>query len=122
MKEELTVIVGGDMDADERELFDNPDKGMKQPRNVLYVNSFEQFERILSGKKLDLLRYLIKIQEKKEKKSVSKIAEALHRQQEAISRDLHSLHGLKIIQLTRDGQNVFASTSFQRIVVQTAKK
>jgi predicted transcriptional regulator len=121
MKEKLTVIVGGDMDADERELLENPEKGMKQPRNVLYVNSFEQMERILSTKKLDLLRYLIRIGQTKKKKSVSTIAEELNRKQEAISRDLHFLHGLQMVSLTREGQSVYASTRFSGIVVQALK-
>lgn len=121
MKELLTVIIGGDMDADDKELFDNPKKGMKQPRNVLYVKSFEQMERLLSAKKLDLLRYLIKIRKSKQKKSVSTIANELERKQEAISLDLHKLAALHVIELKREGQSVYASTVFEGIAIQTAK-
>jgi predicted transcriptional regulator len=121
MKELLTVIIGGDMNADYRELFTNPSKGMKQPRNILYVKSFAQMERLLSAKKLDLLQYLIKIKKSKQKKSVSTIAHELDRKQEAISFDLHKLAALHVIELTREGQSVYASTIFDGIAIQTAK-
>ncbi|MFH0970575.1 MAG: hypothetical protein V1776_03895 [Candidatus Diapherotrites archaeon] len=121
MKELLTVIIGGGMDADDRELFTNPEKGMKQPRNVLYVKSFTQMERLLSAKKLDLLQYLIKIKKSKKKKSVSIIANELERKQEAISLDLHKLAALHVIELKREGQSVYATTQFDGIEIQTAK-
>lgn len=115
----LTVIIGGDMERDERELLENPEKAsQEQPENALYVDSYEQLNTILSPARLDLLRYLIQNKRLRHRKPVGQIAKELNRKQEAISRDLHYLHGLKYVDLKKEKQTVYASTHFESIDIQ----
>lgn len=94
----LTIIVGGDIEADYGEIFSGkPIKETKQSKNTLYLNSFEQLHRLLSPKKIDLLRYLAKAPISKKPKTVSEIAKELNRHQEAISRDIAHLKKLGLI-------------------------
>ncbi len=118
-KQLLTIIIGGDADKDEQALWDNPKKAsMEQPQNALYLDSYEQLNKVLSPARLDLLRYLIKNKHSKQQKPVGIIAKELNRKQEAISRDLHYLHGLKYIDLRKEKQTVYASTQFEDIDIQ----
>lgn len=115
----LTIIIGGDMEKDERALFANPEKASKeQSENVLYTDSYEQLNKILSPARLDLLRYLIQNKRLHRSKPVGQIAKELNRKQEAISRDLHYLHGLKYIDLKKEKQTVYATTKFEDIDIQ----
>ncbi len=114
---ELTIYIGGDMDKDERELLETP-KGLDQPTNILYLDSYEQLDHLLSPKKLDLLRYLIQENKKGGEKSVGEIASELNRQQEAISRDLHYLKNLKLVDLRKVSQTVYPHTEFQSINIE----
>ncbi|MEK6902430.1 MAG: hypothetical protein AABX02_02475 [archaeon] len=118
-KRVLTIIIGGDMERDERALFSNPEKAsLEQPENALYMNSYEQLNTILSPARLDLLRYLIRNKRLRGLKSVGQIAKELNRKQEAISRDLHYLHGLNYVNLKKEKQTVYASTEFEDIAIQ----
>ncbi len=116
---ELTIYIGGDMDKDERELLETPE-GLNQPKNIIYLESYEQLNRLLSPKKLDLLRYLIQENKKGSEKSVGEIATELGRQQEAISRDLHYLKNLKLVDLRKVSQTVYPYTDFQSINIEMA--
>jgi predicted transcriptional regulator len=48
-------------------------------------------------------------------KTVNELANTLNRKQEAISRDLHYLKNLDLINLTKSGKNVLVSTEFNSI-------
>ena len=117
----LTIVIGGDMDKDEPELLNNPEKGMLQPRNILYLDSFEDLHEFLSPKKLDLLYYLMKDHSDCEEKCVGAIAKNLKRQQEAISRDLHSLKKLNLVNLKKVSQTVLANATFGSINIKIMK-
>jgi len=122
MKNALVVTIGGDMEKDERELLENPEKAiLRQPHNALYLDSYDQLYRMLSPKKLDLLRYLIEKRKAITQKTVGQIAQDLHRKQEAVSRDLHYLQHLKLVGLRKEKQTVFASTDLESIQIQMAK-
>jgi len=118
----LVVFIGRNMEKDEKELLDNPEKGTKQPNNALYLDSFEQLNKMLSPKRIDLLWYLIEEKKKGQEKTVSEIAKNLHRKQEAISRDLHYLKSLKLIDLKKKSQNVFAFTELESINIQIGQE
>lgn len=113
----LTIVIGGDSDADDRELLENPEKGMKQPRHIIYLNSYEQLQRILSPAKLDLLRSLFDYDPHSKGKNVGEIAQRTKRKQEAISRDLHDLEKQKFVKLIKNGRNVFAHANFDTIEI-----
>ncbi len=118
----LTVYIGGDMEKDDKELSENPEKGMEQPQNILYLESYAGLSRILSPARLDLLRYLIKVRRKGAEKNVGEIAIELKRRQEAISRDVHYLKNLRMVGLRKDKQAVYVFTEFDSISIQTAPR
>ncbi|MBI4043712.1 MAG: hypothetical protein HY393_02820 [Candidatus Diapherotrites archaeon] len=116
-KKLLTIVIGGDMEKDEREFFENPQKAVNQPQNTLYLDSYEQLHEILSPAKLDLLRYLIQTKRQKQCKGVGMVAKDLKRKQEAISRDLHHLQKLKLVELKKEKQRVLAQTKLEAIQI-----
>lgn len=110
------------MDKDDAELFSGrPLNKTRQTSDMLYLDSYDQLYRMLTPAKLDLLRYLIKTKFDKEGKSVSRIAGELKRKQEAISRDLHYLEGLRLVDLRKEGQKVIASTELETISIRAGK-
>lgn len=112
----LTILIGGDMDADLEELFSGkPLNGILQPKNTLYLNSYEQLNKLLSPKRMDLLRYLIETQTKGKEKSISEIAKELNRHQEAISRDIIHLKKLGLVVLKKLKQTVYALPTYSCI-------
>jgi len=122
MDSNLVVFIKRSMEKDEKELLDNPKKGFKQPKNALYLDSFEQLNKMLSPKRIDLLWYLIEEKKKGHEKSVSELAKSLNRKQEAISRDLHYLKSLKLVELKKSSQTVFAFTELTGIDVRVGEE
>jgi len=118
-KKALTIIIGGDMEKDWDNLLSN--KQTKQPASVLYVESFEQLNKLLSPMRLDLFNYLISAQGELKPKSVSQIAEMLNRHQEAISRDIGQLAALKLVILKKIKQAVYAYPNYDSINIRTGK-
>jgi predicted transcriptional regulator len=118
-EESLTIFIGRDSDKDIEELFSKkPFKEIDQPRNALYLNSFEELHRLLSPAKLDLLRALITYHPKScEERSVSEIAKETHRHQEAISRDLSSLKKIGLVSTKAEKQKVFAKPEIKSICI-----
>lgn len=115
----LTIIIGGDMEKDERAIWDNPERAMKeQTQNMIYAESYEQLYQMLSPARLDLLRYIIRMNHQKESKSVGTIATELKRKQEAISRDLHYLSGIRLIELKKNKQIVLPQTHLDGIQIE----
>ncbi|QQR93132.1 MAG: hypothetical protein IPJ89_02745 [Candidatus Iainarchaeum archaeon] len=111
----LTIIIGGDMDRDERELLTNPEAA-EQPENVLYLDSYEQLHSILSPARLDLLRYLIQNKRLRRSRSVGQVAKELNRKQEAISRDLHYLSGHRHVQLKKKNSWCMHSLNWMELI------
>ncbi len=117
----LTIIVGGNMEDDEDRLFTDPHAWKTHPRNVFYVNSYEQLHRLLSPAKLDLLKQLMSYNPS-EAKEVGAIAQKTNRKQTAISRDLHQLATMNLVELKKLGKNVLVTTPFKSIEIQFAQK
>ena len=115
-KNTLTILIGGDIESDYKELFSKkPLKEITQPKNMLYLDTYEQLDKLLSPKKMDLLRYLIESQETDNPKSISEIAKDLNRHQEAISRDINQLKKLGFVMLKRFKQTIYAFPQYSCI-------
>lgn len=105
----LTILIGHDIESDYNELFsDKPISQIAQPKNAIYLDTYEQLNKLLSPAKIDLFRYLVEVQTEGKPKSVSQIAEALDRHQEAISRDINHLKKLGLVTLKRVKQTIYA--------------
>lgn len=117
----LTIVIGGDMENDEMEFFENPDKAVLQPQKMVYVDSYEQLHQMLSPARMDLLRYLIRMKHQKQTKGVGEIAKVLDRKTEAISRDLHYLSGRRLIELKKKKQTVLPQTDLDGIQIELAE-
>jgi len=112
----LTIIVGGNAESDFGELFSGKHLSeIKQPRNALYLDSFEQLNKIVSPKRMDLLRYLMDADSENNPKSVSQIAIELGRHQEAISRDIATLRKLGLVMLKKIKQTVYVIPQYNCI-------
>lgn len=116
--EDLTIIIGGDFDADLQKLFSDGYDITNHPKNTLYLDSFEQLSTLLSPKKLDLLKYLISYAPKCPCNSVSDIAKKTNRKQEAISRDLAQLRKLGLIKEKKEKQSVLVSAPFKKLIIE----
>ena len=113
----FTIVIGGDMDADERELFENPEKGMKQPRHKLYLKSYSDLQRWLSPAKVDLLTKIMTYRIPGKEATVEMLAHDTQRIHASVSRDLHKLSSMNLVQLKKRGKNVLASTPFESIKI-----
>ncbi|MBN2126909.1 MAG: ArsR family transcriptional regulator [Candidatus Diapherotrites archaeon] len=109
----LIIYIGREMEKDEKALIKG--KNLNQPKNALYLNSFEELNKLLSPKRIDLLKYLI---ESGSDKTVNELASDLNRKQEAISRDLHYLKNLDLINLRKSKQSVLVSAEFDSIKIE----
>jgi len=115
-KDTLTILIVGDIESDYKELFSKkPLKEIVQSKNTLYLESYEQLDKLLSPKRIDLLRYLIEVQKADKPKSISDIAKALNRHQEAISRDINHLKNLGFVTLKRFKQTIYAFSLYSSI-------
>lgn len=114
-KKELVIKIGGDMDADDRKLFQSSAFAKSHPRNILYLDSFEQLHKLLTPSRFDLLRFLV---EGNGKESVSEIAEQTNRKQEAISRDLGALSQLQLIEKKRSQKTIQPKARYYRLVIE----
>ncbi|MDP2666063.1 MAG: helix-turn-helix domain-containing protein [Candidatus Diapherotrites archaeon] len=115
--EKLTIFIGGDMKGDLDSFLDNPKKGMRQPDNILYVQSYSQLFKALSASRLDLLKFLIDSHNQGQEQSVGEIARKLDRKQEAISRDLQVLRSMRMIDVRKSNRKVFPYTCFDGIEI-----
>jgi predicted transcriptional regulator len=114
----LAIVIGGSADLDFKELFSGkPLAEIMQPGNCLYLKSYEQLDRLLSPARMDLLRYLMASQSGEKPKSVSEIAKALKRHQEAVSRDINYLKARGLVALKRFKQTVYAMPAFSEIKI-----
>jgi len=111
MKEEpLTIIIGGDFDKDLDALMNG---NLNQPKNVLYLKSYQQLLELLSPKKIDLLRELAKTQPY----TVCELAKKTKRKQTAISRDIKELRKKGFIKTHKEGQKTKITPIFKKIEI-----
>jgi len=115
--EPLTIIIGGDDDKDLDDLFSG--RRLNQPKNILYLDTFEDLDDLLSPKRMELLHYLMKNQDGELPKSVSVIAKDTKRFQEAISKDIKHLVKLGLVKVTKEKQSVYAYPNFKEIIIKT---
>lgn len=120
MTQELTVKIGGNMNADDKKLFRSSTFAKKHPKRVLYLNSFEELHQLLTPSRLKLLRFLSDTRE--QKPTVSGIAAKTQRKQSAISRDLAKLKNARLVELHREKRFVYPKTACQKIVIEITNR
>ncbi len=84
-------------------------------KNVVYFDTWGQMFSILSDKKMELLDYLSQLTGK----NVSQIAISLQRKEEAVSRDLHQLERIGLVELERKGNKVYPKKKYEEILIPT---
>ncbi|MBI4052951.1 MAG: ArsR family transcriptional regulator [Candidatus Diapherotrites archaeon] len=114
-EEPFTIIIGGNEEKDLDDFFSG--KSTDQPKDVLYLDTFEQLHELLSPKKLDLLKWLMDLPKNHKPCSVSDTAKKIKRKQEAVSRDLKQLKKLGLVELKKDGQKTIPTPKFRRIEI-----
>src|SRR3989344_4560119 len=98
-------------------VFDNPQKAKKNT-HTLFLDTNKDLYEILSPKRFELLRYLIKHQA--EKQTISEIADELKRKQEAISRDANLLKKYNLIEKIKEKQMVYLKALYSSLDIQLA--
>ena len=112
----LKIEIGKDVGDDYKELFSEKHfREIKQSKNTLYLKSYEQLNKLISPKRMDLLLFLMGYQEKEKPLSVSQIADSLKRHQEAVSRDLVYLKGLELVRIRQERQMSYAFPVYSEI-------
>jgi len=114
-EEPFTIIIGGNPRKDLDDFFSG--KSIDQPKDVLYLDTFEQLHELLSPKKLDLLKWLMDLPKNHGPCSVSETAKKIKRKQEAVSRDLKQLKKLGLVELKKDKQKTIPVSKFRKIVI-----
>ena len=84
------------------------------PDHVFYFKSIGQFTKILSARKLGLLKYLSDATGE----NVTKVSIQLGRKKEAVSRDLHQLEALGFLKLKKRGKNVYPQANYRAIQIE----
>ncbi|MDD5147924.1 MAG: helix-turn-helix domain-containing protein [Candidatus ainarchaeum sp.] len=113
----LIIKIGADKRKELKEVFDNPQKAKKNT-HTLFLDSTEDLYKILSPKRFELLRYLIKHQA--EKQTISEIADELKRKQEAISRDANLLKKYDLIEKIKEKQMIYLKALYTSLDIQLA--
>jgi len=111
----LTIIIGGDEDADMRDLFAG--KRLDQPKNVLYLDNYAQLAELLSPARIGVLRFLMKDYRHERENSVSQTAKALKRHQEAVSRDIAHLKKNGFVETKKSKQATIALPKYAEIQI-----
>ncbi|MEK6959009.1 MAG: hypothetical protein AABW59_03125 [archaeon] len=120
VKNVLRIVVGGDFDKDFSDILSGKASMGDYVENEIYLDSFAHLDKLLSPKKLDLLKFLSESQLKGNPKSVTMLAKSLNRKQEAISRDIKQLDGLGLVSLKKSKQTVYAIPKYCSIEIRTA--
>ena len=114
-EEPFTIIIGGNARKDLDELLSGkPLSEINQPKDALYLDTFERLHELLSPKKLDLLLALM---ENPKHCCVSETAAKIKRKQEAVSRDLKQLKKLGLVELKKDGQKTIPKPKFRKLEI-----
>jgi len=94
----------------------DPSKFDDLPDNMIFVQDYEILRKILTEKRLELIR-AIKVNPNK---NIDALAEILHRKREAVSRDLGILKEMGIIELKRKGKSRIPFVQKHYIIVTLA--
>lgn len=114
---QLVIKIGGNMLKDMREVYGHPSKAAPGG-HTLYLKNAEELYEMLSPKRLELLRHIIKHQA--EKKTVSELAGELKRKQEAVSRDANILAKYSLIKKIKERQMVYLKALYRSLDIQLA--
>ena len=93
-----------------------PDNFDRFPDNVIFARDFETIHKILTEKRLELIRAI----NVNPDKNIDALAKILHRKREAVSRDLGILEGMGIIELKRKGKSRIPFVQKHYIIVTLA--
>jgi predicted transcriptional regulator len=115
----LHIIIGGNFSKDFDDLLNGKIDLKTSPKNAIYLDNFAQLNKLLSPSKLDLLKYLVEVQNLNDPKSLSVIAYNLKRKKEAISRDIKQLNNLGLIVLKKVKQTIYAIPKYNSIEIKT---
>lgn len=117
--EKLIIKIGGDMLDEMREVFKDPRKAAPLAgTHTLYLKDSEQLYRILTPKRLELLRHIIKSQ--RERKTISELAHELGRKQEAVSRDANFLASHSLIKKVKERREVYLRALYSSLDIRLA--
>ncbi|MDD5148727.1 MAG: hypothetical protein PHH08_04655 [Candidatus ainarchaeum sp.] len=111
----FTIIIGGDMDKDLDDLFSG--KRPDQPKNVLYLDNYNELAELLSPARINTLLYLMDIKKENSEKSISQTAKALKRHQEAVSRDIAHLKKNGFVETKKSKQATIALPKYAEIQI-----
>ena len=114
-KEPYTIIIGGDMDKDARDVFEG--KNLNQPKNVLYVDTLEEAMDYLSPKKIGLLKSLMDYEPSPCELTISELAKATGRLQPAVSRDIKDLREKGFVETRKDKQSTRITPIHNEIII-----
>lgn len=114
----LIIKIGGNMDKDIAAVFKNPSIVKESGTHIIYLKSVEEFSKLLTPRRIELLLRLVENQEKR--KSITQLAKELKRKQEAISRDINFLEVHDFVDKMKDKKNVYAFTKYKSIELSLA--
>jgi len=112
---QLIIKIGRNMLEDIRKVYNNP-SAAKAGTHTLHLKSADELYELLSPKKIELLKYIIETKSKK--KTISEIAKAMKRKQEAVSRDAGKLAKYNLIQKSKEKQAIYLSTEYESLNIQ----
>ncbi|VVB99091.1 Uncharacterised protein [uncultured archaeon] len=108
----IVVKIGADAEEDMEKLCD-PKNVDAAPDHTIYFKDLKQFSAILSEKKLGLLKYLSEVTGQ----TVTSVSIELHRKKEAVSRDLHELEALGLVEMHKRGNKVYPKVGYGAIQI-----
>lgn len=98
----VEIKVGGDLLGDLDKL--KTKKGFEETADhTIYLKSVSELVSILSDKKVSLMSFIAQ----HTNDDVSSISISLNRKKEAVSRDLHELAAVGLVELTKKGRHVY---------------
>ena len=111
---QLIVKIGGSMEKDLEEIFNDPKKGIPNSHTIYLKTPYDLYE-ILSPKRIELLKYIIG--HKAQNSSVTDISKKLKRKQEAISRDASLLQRHGFIKKIKKKKSTYFETNYGSIQI-----
>ena len=111
--EPLTIVVGRDMDKDWDDLFKGKNKNL--PKNMLYLDTYDEVSELLSPKNIELLRMITSFSSEN---SVGELSKKSNRKQEAISRDIKKLRKNGFIETHKEKQKTIVTPKYSKIIIE----
>lgn len=113
----MIIKIGGNMTEDMRKAFENPRKA-EAGTHTHYLKDSTELYRMLSPKRLELLRHIIKHQH--ERRTISELAKELKRKQEAVSRDANFLTRHSLIEKIKEHREVYLRALYGSLEIRLA--